>query len=183
MGSEGTWCLPVLLHRLLFGPSPGNAGIHQGVGTGLECAAHGQYQSQGKSSAERAVGYGPGAALPVAEKKAATMSGSAVMSRASRWLIALSASMLAAVFVLPVWRISLLAPQYPEGLGMLIRINTITGMKPADLNNINGLNHYIGMKTIVPEAIPVLHVMPIALAVLVLLGLIVALYGRRWAAW
>ena len=105
------------------------------------------------------------------------------MSRASRWLIALSAAMLAAAFVLPVWSISLLAPQYPEGLGMLIRINTITGMKPADLNNINGLNHYIGMKTIEPEAIPVLHVMPIVLAVLVVLGLIAALYGRRWAAW
>lgn len=106
-----------------------------------------------------------------------------MMSNVSRWLIVLATAMLAVPFVLPVWRISLLAPQYPEGLGMLIRINTITGIKPADLNNINGLNHYIGMKTIVPEAIPVLHVMPIALAVLVVLGLIAALYGRRWAAW
>ena len=106
-----------------------------------------------------------------------------MMSNVSRWLIALAAALLAAPFVLPVWRISLLAPQYPEGLGMLIRINTITGMKPADLDNINGLNHYIGMKTIVPDAIPVLHVMPIAVAVLVVAGLLTALYGRRWAAW
>ena len=106
-----------------------------------------------------------------------------MMSKISRWLVALSAAMLAVAFLVPVWRISLLAPQYPEGLGMLIRINTITGVKPADLNNINGLNHYIGMKTIVPESIPVLHVMPIALGVLVVLGLLAALYGRRWSAW
>ena len=101
----------------------------------------------------------------------------------SRVLLGIAALLLAVAFVLPVWRISLIAPQYPEGLGMLIRINTITGIKPADLNNINGLNHYIGMKEIVPDAIPVLDVMPVALGVLVVIGLVVALYGRRWAGW
>jgi nitrous oxidase accessory protein len=105
------------------------------------------------------------------------------LSAAARWMLAMSSALLSVAFVVPVWRISLLAPQYPEGLGMLIRVNTITGIKPADLNNINGLNHYIGMKAIVPDAIPVLHVMPYALAALVLMGLGVALYGRRWAAW
>jgi nitrous oxidase accessory protein len=115
--------------------------------------------------------------------KPASITHSGRMSSLSRWLFALAAAMLAAVFLVPVWRISLLAPQYPEGLGMLIRINTITGVKPADLNNINGLNHYIGMKAIVPESIPVLHVMPIVLAALIVLGLLAALIGRRWAAW
>lgn len=107
------------------------------------------------------------------------------MSPASRWLVALSAAMLAGVYAVPVWRISLLAPQYPEGLGMLIRINTITGMKPADLNNINGLNHYIGMKEIVPGSFPELRFMPVAIAVLIALGLMVAAWGRRKAlyAW
>ncbi len=106
-----------------------------------------------------------------------------MLSRLSRFAIGISALLLASAFVVPVWRIDLLAPQYPEGLGMLIRINTITGIKPADLDNINGLNHYIGMKTIVPDAIPVLDVMPIALAALIVLGLAAAIYGRRWAAW
>lgn len=109
--------------------------------------------------------------------------GHAMMTKLSRWAIVLSAALLAVPFVAPVWRIDLVAPQYPEGLGMLIRLNTITGVKLADLDNINGLNHYIGMKAIVPEAIPVLHVMPMALTVLVALGLLTALYGRRWAAW
>lgn len=113
----------------------------------------------------------------------AGMTQTSTMSTLSRWLLGLSAAMLAAVFAVPVWRISLRAPQYPEGLGMLIRINTITGMKPADLNNINGLNHYIGMKAIVPDAIPVLHVMPIATIALIVLGLLTAMVGRRWAGW
>src|SRR6187402_1101531 len=115
-------------------------------------------------------------------KKEASRSGGK-LSRLSRFAIGISALLLASAFLVPVWRISLIAPQYPEGLGMLIRISTITGIKPADLNNINGLNHYIGMKAIVPDAIPVLDIMPVALGVLIILGLGVALYGRRWAAW
>jgi copper chaperone NosL len=39
------------------------------------------------------------------------------------------------------------------------------------------------MKVIEPAAIPVLDVMPVVLGALVVTGLIVALYGRRWAAW
>ena len=105
------------------------------------------------------------------------------MPKLSRLAIALAAVLLAGAFVVPVWRIDLVAPQYPEGIGMLIRVNTITGIKPNDLNNINSLNHYIGMKVIEPAAIPVLDVMPVVLGALVVTGLIVALYGRRWAAW
>lgn len=37
-----------------------------------------------------------------------------------------------------------MAPQYPEGLLMYINANSLTG----DVNIINGLNHYIGMKTL-----------------------------------
>ena len=115
--------------------------------------------------------------------KTASSNSRTTMPRLSRVMIGLSALLLAVAFVFPLWRIDLVAPQYPEGLGMLIRIDTITGIKPADLDNINGLNHYIGMKAIVPGSIPVLKVMPIALAALIVIGLVVALYGRRWAAW
>jgi nitrous oxidase accessory protein len=117
------------------------------------------------------------------EMKKEVSRSSGMLSKLSRFSIGISALLLASAFLVPVWRIDLIAPQYPEGLGMLIRINTITGIKPADLNNINGLNHYIGMKAIVPDAIPVLDIMPIALAALVVLGIGVALWGRRWAAW
>lgn len=83
------------------------------------------------------------------------------------------------MFVFPLWRISLFAPQYPEGLGMLIRLDTVTGIKPNDLPNINSLNHYIGMKPIVPESIPELRYMPWIVATLVLTGVLAALMGRR----
>jgi hypothetical protein len=94
-------------------------------------------------------------------------------------MLGLAALMLTALFVLPIWRIDLLAPQYPEGLGMLIRINTVTGLNPTDLDNINNLNHYIGMKPITPEAIPELVFMPWIVGALVVFGVVAAFIGRR----
>jgi hypothetical protein len=62
---------------------------------------------------------------------------------------------------------------------MYIWADKITGEKPQDLNSINGLNHYIGMKEIVPESIPELRLMPYLLAGLAALGVLVALTGSR----
>ncbi|HYV96665.1 MAG TPA: hypothetical protein VE967_04330, partial [Gemmatimonadaceae bacterium] len=75
------------------------------------------------------------------------------MTRSVRITVAIAALIMGAAYALPLWRISLIAPQYPEGLGMLIRVNTVTGAKEGDLQSINGLNHYIGMHTIEPDAI------------------------------
>jgi hypothetical protein len=101
------------------------------------------------------------------------------MRRSSRYALAGASLALLLLYLTPLWHIGLKAPQYPEGLGMYIWISRITGEKPQDLNSINGLNHYIGMKTIVPESIPELKVMPLVVAVLVAGGLLVALLGRR----
>jgi copper chaperone NosL len=107
------------------------------------------------------------------------------MTRTSRLVVALASLLLLAVYVTPLWRIELVAPQYPEGLGLRIWVNQITGLKPNDLNSINGLNHYIGMRAIEPAAIPELQFMPQLLAAAVAAGLMVALVGRRWVlyAW
>jgi hypothetical protein len=86
---------------------------------------------------------------------------------------------LAGAFVLPLWAVYLQAPQYPEGLGMFIRVNDVAGIKPNDLDNINNLNHYIGMKRIEPASIPELRVMPFIVAGLMALGFAAALTGRR----
>src|SRR5262245_14225483 len=102
------------------------------------------------------------------------------MKPTTRFTLAAAALLLGLSFVSPLWHIGLVAPQYPEGLGMLVRINTITGEKPNDLHNINGLNHYIGMKSIVPDAIPELRLMPRIVAVLIAFGLIGAVIGRRF---
>ena len=102
-----------------------------------------------------------------------------MMSRFTRMLTAIASLALAGLFVLPLWRVQLVAPQYPEGLGMRIGISDVRGAMPTDLDNINGLNHYIGMKHITPAAIPELRYMPWIVAGLILLGLIAAGAGSR----
>lgn len=105
-----------------------------------------------------------------------------MLSFRSRILLALSALLLLAMYVTPIWRVFLDAPQYPEGIGMQIWINTVKGAKENDLDNINNLNHYIGMKRIVPDAIPELKLMPIIVGVLIAGGLGAAAMGRRRVA-
>lgn len=109
---------------------------------------------------------------------AATVSGSRI-SHFARAVTAVASLSLIGLFFLPLWRVNLVAPQYPEGLGMLIGIHSIRGVMPYDLDNINELNHYIGMQQIAPEAIPELHVMPWIVGALIVTGLVVALLGRR----
>lgn len=101
------------------------------------------------------------------------------MHRTSRLLLAAAALALGLVFVLPLWHISLEAPQYPEGLGLYISVNRIQGEKPQDLASINNLNHYIGMKVITPEDIPELKYMPWMVVGLMAAGLAAAGRGRR----
>ena len=55
---------------------------------------------------------------------------------------------------------------------MRIWLNEISGLKPNDLQSINGLNHYIGMKEIVPDAIPELKIMPYVIIFMIVLGLL-----------
>lgn len=101
------------------------------------------------------------------------------MSRAARLLTLVAAVMLGTMYVAPVWSVRLVAPQYPEGLGMYIKLHTIEGVTEHDLDNINTVNHYIGMKTIEPDAIPELTYMPWIVAGLIASGLAVAALGRR----
>ncbi len=93
----------------------------------------------------------------------------------------LASLLLILVYFFPLWGISMEAPQYPEGIGMNITVNDITGKEPHDLDNINGLNHYIGMKAITPDSIPELKIMPYIFAFLMVTGLMIALWGsRKW---
>ncbi len=99
--------------------------------------------------------------------------------RSARLLLALSASLLMLALPFPLWRVSLLAPQYPEGLGMLIWAHTVTGVGANDLQNINGLNHYIGMQTIEPDSIPELRIIRPGILAMGALGLLISASGRR----
>jgi copper chaperone NosL len=97
----------------------------------------------------------------------------------TRVLLTIAALSMALAYVAPLWQIGLEAPQYPEGLGMSIWIDTITGQKPNDLNSINNLNHYIGMKAIVPDTIPELRAMPLIVGGFIAFGLLAAATGKR----
>jgi len=101
------------------------------------------------------------------------------MSKGSRVVAGVAGLAMALVLVLPLWRITLQAPQYPEGLGMYIRVNTITGIGPHDLQNINGLNHYVGMARIEPDTFAELKYMPWIVVGLMVLGLATAATGSR----
>ncbi|MER3406794.1 MAG: hypothetical protein C4289_17835, partial [Chloroflexota bacterium] len=101
------------------------------------------------------------------------------MARRSRLVVGATSLLFALLYVQPLWSIRLRAPQYPEGLGLRVWVNRITGEKPQDLASINNLNHYIGMQRIEPDAIPELRYMPWFVAAVILLGLVTALWGRR----
>jgi len=101
------------------------------------------------------------------------------MPRSARATLLVAVVLLGALFVTPLWSVRLVAPQYPEGIGMLIKISNVVGMKEHDLRNINSLNHYIGMKAIEPDAIPELRYMPWIAAGLIAAGIGVVASGRR----
>lgn len=86
--------------------------------------------------------------------------------------------LLLGLFKFPLWNIMLGAPQYPDPLGMDIYIDGIKGITEYDLQNIDGLNHYIGMKTIPkPEDMWEFAVFPKVILGMVILGVIIGLLG------
>ncbi|MFL5739139.1 MAG: nitrous oxide reductase accessory protein NosL [Flavisolibacter sp.] len=93
----------------------------------------------------------------------------------SRIMIACSSLALIGVYFLPVWFIFLIAPQYPEGLTMRIWLDRISGQ----VDIINGLNHYIGMKHIQAAMFPELSYLVYVVAFFILFGLVVASTGKR----
>ncbi len=99
------------------------------------------------------------------------------MKKASILMI-LGALLLTGLFVFPLWNIMLGAPQYPEPLGMNIYIDGIKGMNEFDIKNIDGLNHYIGMKTIPkPEDMWEFSVFPVVIGTMAAVGFIIGLLG------
>lgn len=102
------------------------------------------------------------------------------MKNISKFFMAFASLILLLVFLFPIWKIDLSAPQYPEGLGLRIWVNQITGMKDGDLNLINNLNHYIGMKTIQPESISELKVMPFIIIFFSILGLFITFINKQF---
>lgn len=96
-------------------------------------------------------------------------------------LLVLAGAALAASLFLPIWHITLDAPQYPEGMGMYIWAKTITGQNPHDLDIINQLNHYIGMQPIVPDSIPELRIIAPIIGIFSLLCFAASIRPKVWS--
>ena len=80
---------------------------------------------------------------------------------------------------LPLWRISLVAPQYSEGLTLdMYAYQIVAGNKGQDLAEINTLNHYIGMKPIAQADFLEMKLLPFAIGAFSLLALRAAAVGR-----
>lgn len=80
------------------------------------------------------------------------------------------------LFVFPMWNIRLGAPQYPEPLGIDIYINGLKGEAEFDIQNIDGLNHYIGMKILPkPEDMWEFTVFPMVIMGMSILGVLIAM--------
>ena len=99
------------------------------------------------------------------------------MKKASIIMI-IGSLLLLGLFKFPLWNIMLGAPQYPDPLGMNIYIDGIKGVSEFDLQNIDGLNHYIGMKTI-PKADEMweFSMFPKVIFGMALLGIIIGVLG------
>ena len=96
-----------------------------------------------------------------------------------RLLLLLSIVALLAGGALPLWRISLVAPQYAEGLTLdMYAYQIVAGNNGQDLAEINTLNHYIGMKPIAQADFLEMRVLPFAIGVFALLALRAAIIGR-----
>ncbi len=97
------------------------------------------------------------------------------MSKQSKAMVLVAAIFLAIAIFVPLWYIDMDAPQYPEGLRLLIYPNTIGG----DVEIINGLNHYIGMQTLHAENFIEFTLLPYLIGFFAVFAAIVAFVANR----
>ena len=99
------------------------------------------------------------------------------MKRSKIYML-IAALLLGSLFVLPMWNITLEAPQYPDPIGMDIYIYKFEDANENDIKNINIMNHYVGMKDI-PEVIPEFAIFPYFVIGMMVAGVLFALIGKR----
>jgi hypothetical protein len=96
----------------------------------------------------------------------------------SRGILVLAAALLVAVYLFPLWNLTMFAPQYPDGLRMNIYSYKLDGgNRGQDVKEINVLNHYIGMKDLVTDDFTEFKWLPFVVGVLGLLFLRAAVHG------
>jgi copper chaperone NosL len=90
----------------------------------------------------------------------------------TRLMVLVAAALLLATYFLPLWNLTMFAPQYPDGLRLDIYSYTLVGGNNGqDITEINVLNHYIGMRDLVNEEFTEFQWMPFVIGALGLLML------------
>jgi hypothetical protein len=92
-------------------------------------------------------------------------------------MLAAAACLLLALF-LPLWNLTMFAPQYQGGLRLDIYAHTLQGGNGGqDIKEINVLNHYIGMRDLANEDFAEFKWMPFAIGAIALLILRAVVHG------
>ena len=95
-----------------------------------------------------------------------------------RLLVVAAALLLVAIYIFPLWNMTMFAPQYPEGLRLdIYSYKLVGGNNGQDIPEINILNHYIGMRDLVTEDFTEFKWLPFIVGVLGLLYLRAAVMG------
>ncbi len=97
------------------------------------------------------------------------------ISTLSKILLGLASIFLVVSIFIPIWRIELNAPQYPEGLILLIYATKLGG----NVDIINGLNHYIGMQTLHAENFIEFTILAYIIGFFALFSLVSLFIGRK----
>jgi copper chaperone NosL len=97
------------------------------------------------------------------------------MSGKARAITVLCGLALIVVLFVPLWQIELAAPQYPEGLVLKMYPNKLGG----NVEVINGLNHYIGMKTLHANNFIEFTILPYIIGCFALFCFLVTIINRR----
>lgn len=99
-----------------------------------------------------------------------------------RGLLVLAALLLLPAYLTPLWRLTMFAPQYSDGLRMEIYSWKLEGGNGGqDIKEINLLNHYIGMKDLVTADFTEFKWMPFVIGGLGLLMLRASVLGKMSA--
>ena len=102
----------------------------------------------------------------------------ALLTRYRRQLLLAAAALTIAAVFLPLWGMTLVSTQYPDGLRIMVYARHITG----DIAELNALNHYIGMIPISDAVFPELKLLPLGFAVAGAACVAANFLRRRWAA-
>jgi len=97
------------------------------------------------------------------------------LSFGSSIMLGIAGLLIIASLFFPWWRMEFFAPQYPEGLNIIVYPDKLDG----EIDIVNGLNHYIGMENFSEENFPELQYLTYLIGGLAVIVLAAALIRKK----